>query len=352
MTPKVRPVTGALGAVITGIALGRELNYEQVAVITAALHHHLVCLFPNQHLSPAQLVAFAGNFGTVNHTSARNTAGVPEVMVRDSRRTPPDHVDEWHADGTYTTDPPALTVLHAQQVPEVGGDTLWADTSRAYRALSPVMQRFLAELTAVHVDSRSQRTARHPVVLTHPETGRRALDVNPLYTKGICELEPSESNALLTLLFAHTQRPELTCRHRWSRFDLALWDNRCTLHRPVTDYNPTTTPRLMHRLTIATPQLPTSPSPARPTATIRTADGQPLDRDEFTRTLEQRIEANRDHARQPLLTADEVAVNAQLLDELAGIYDREPLGRFARDLVVSLADRLAPQNPLQRSGPA
>ncbi len=269
MTPKVRPVTGALGAVITGIALTRELSHEQVEVITTALHHHLVCFFPNQHLSPTQLVAFAGHFGTVNHTSARNIAGVPEVMLRDSRRIPPDHIDEWHADGTYTTDPPALTVLHAQQVPEVGGDTLWADTSRAYQALSPVMQRFLAGLTAVHLDSRSQRTARHPVVLTHSKTGQRALYINPLYTKGICELEPSESTALLTLLFAHAQRPELTCRHRWSRFDLAIWDNRCTLHRPVTDYDPTATPRLMHRLTIATPQPTATSSPGRSSSASR-----------------------------------------------------------------------------------
>jgi taurine dioxygenase len=255
----VLPVSGTLGALIDGVDLTRALKPDQISAITTALRAHLVCLFPGQLMSPEQLVAFGTQLPVTDDTGTRRRPIVSEAMVWDSRQTHVNQVGDWHSDGTYNGNPPVYTLLHAQAIPDAGGDTMWASMYRAYETLSPALQDFLSDLTAVHGFPETRfsergwaQTAQHPVVRVHPETGRRALYVNPLYTTRISELESAESEALLAFLFDHIRRPELACRHRWTPLDLALWDNRCTVHRPVADYDPATG-RVMHRLTVHLP---------------------------------------------------------------------------------------------------
>ncbi len=263
----VRPVAGALGAEVTGCSLAAGVDSETAAEIRQALLDHLVLFFPNQALTPTQLLAFAAGFGRpLQYPQVR---GLPEApMVTEVAKLEHERVNfggVWHTDTSYLERPPMGSMLYAVEVPPYGGDTLFANQYLAFEALSTGMRELLGRLNCV-CDSRAasavtrkdrQRqvgsaqkvlTAVHPVVRTHPETGRRSLYVNYGHTVRFDGWTETESRHLLDFLFAHQTRPEFTCRFTWSECALAFWDNRCTQHNPVNDYQGLR--RIMHRVTL------------------------------------------------------------------------------------------------------
>jgi taurine dioxygenase len=266
----VEPLSPALGARIVGLDLSATPSGDTVEALKSVLHERLVLFFPDQHLEPLQQRAFAAHFGPLHiHPIYPNVPDVPEILILDTDdKNPPDN-DNWHTDVTFIPTPPLGAALYARRIPPSGGDTLWSSTIAAYEALSEPLRRLLVGLTATHdftksfpenrfaapAERQKWEAARaknpplnHPVVRTHPVTGRKALFVNVGFTTRINELTQPESEALLAFLFAHVARPEFTIRHRWRENDLALWDNRVTQHYAVADYLPHR--RVMHRATI------------------------------------------------------------------------------------------------------
>ena len=267
----IRPLTGSLGAEIHGLELRKPLDRETVEALEQALVDHLVIFFPKQDLSPEEHIAFGRHFGELftDHPAYLPTLeGYPEMVVLSSDSY--GQVDIWHTDITISERPPMGSILHMQVCPEYGGDTMWANMYAAYDALSPRMQRYLEGLVAVHDLAGTFRTvlreksggiqapaggiprqlpsAEHPVVRTHPATGRKALFVNPTFTSHIKDLPPAEGDALLAFLYRHSVQPEFLCRRRWSEGDVGFWDNRCTMHYAVADYGKAK--RVIHRVTI------------------------------------------------------------------------------------------------------
>lgn len=272
---RVQPLLGALGAEISGVELSRALDEETVAELRRALLDYLVIFFRDQTLSVEQHKAFARRFGTLNvHPQYVPLDGDPEIfpVVKD----PGDRHNiggVWHSDVTFLEAPALGSVLYGIKVPEVGGDTLFANQYLAYEALSSGMQRMLKILRALHSDRtlsdpaevarrNAARTTKiageaagkppienlHPVVRTHPETGRPSLFVNRAFTLHFEGMTVEESRPLLEFLYAHAVRPEFTCRFRWHRNSVAFWDNRCVMHYAVNDYP--NERRYMHRVTI------------------------------------------------------------------------------------------------------
>jgi taurine dioxygenase len=268
---KVEPIAGALGAEIGEVDLGADLAAGTVAEIRRALLDHLVIFFRDQDLTPAQLVAFARRFGTLSrYPFVAGLAEHPEIIEvakREDERV--NFGGIWHSDTTYLDEPPMGSMLLARGVPEAGGDTLFANMYLAYETLSDGMRRLLdglvgisssakADVTRTREDSirsspsgqaREQFLAEHPVVRTHPETGRKALYVNVAHTVRFKDMSEAESTPLLEFLFRHQVQPELTCRFRWTPGSLAFWDNRATQHNPINDYHGKR--RIMHRVTLA-----------------------------------------------------------------------------------------------------
>jgi len=267
---RVEPIAGALGAEISGVDLADDLADETVAEIRRAWLEHLVVFFRDQVLGPAELLAFARRIGEpVEYPFVKGIEGYPEIIA--VTKLPHETVNFggiWHSDTTYLERPPMATLLVAREVPPFGGDTLWSNMYAAYDALSPGLQRLLEGLRAVNssaladvsktredrirdagAEADEEYVAEHPVVRTHPETGRKALYVNVAHTERFADMTPEESRPLLGYLFAHSVRPEFTCRFRWRVGSLALWDNRCAMHNPVNDYHGHT--RTMHRITLA-----------------------------------------------------------------------------------------------------
>lgn len=268
---KLRRVAGALGAVVDGVDLSGPLPAALVDALRAAWLEHLVLFFPNQVLEPVQFLRFARVIG--EPVEYPFVAGLPEhPEIIEVLKLPHERVNFggiWHTDTAYLDVPPMASMLLAREVPPYGGDTLWANQYLAYESLSEGMQRLLDSLHAVNSSAKADvsRTredrirgqgqadagkvylAEHPVVRTHPETGRRALYVNVAHTQRFVGMTEEESAPLLRYLFEHQVRPEFTCRFSWSPGVLALWDNRCTLHNPVNDYHGFK--RLMHRITLA-----------------------------------------------------------------------------------------------------
>jgi taurine dioxygenase len=265
----VLPLAGALGAEITGVDLATDLVDETVAEIRRAWLEHLVVFFRDQFLSPDKLQAFACRLGDpVEYPFVKGIDGFPEIIA--VTKLPHETVNFggiWHSDTAYLERPPMGTLLLARQVPPVGGDTMFANMYAAYEALSPGMQRLLDGLRAVHssaladvsatredrirdsgADGSDEYLAEHPVVRTHPETGRKALYVNVAHTLRFVDMTKEESQPLLRYLFEQSVRPELTCRFQWRAGSLALWDNRCAMHNPVNDYHGYT--RVMHRISL------------------------------------------------------------------------------------------------------
>ncbi|AYF89148.1 taurine dioxygenase [Pseudomonas sp. DY-1] len=271
MTLHITPLSPALGAVVEGLDLSKLLDASLRAAVEQALLNHQVLFFRDQPLNPQQQAAFARNFGDLHiHPIYPNIPDQPEVLVLDTAVTDVRDNALWHTDVTFLETPALGAVLAAKQLPPYGGDTLWASSSAAYDALSKPIQQLLEGLTAIHDLSRSFPEERfsltaeeherledakrrhpprsHPVVRTHPVTGRKGLFVNEGFTTRINELSAAESDALLRLLFAHATRPEFTIRWRWQANDVAFWDNRITQHFAVDDYRPQR--RVMHRATI------------------------------------------------------------------------------------------------------
>ena len=268
---EVRPLTGAVGAEIEGVDLGAPLAPGVVAGVRAALLAHGVIFFHGQDLPPARFLAAARLFGTpVEYPFVAGIEGFPDIVP--VLKEPHERVNfggVWHSDTAYLETPPMATMLVAREVPQSGGDTLFASQTAAYAALSPGLQRLLRGLTAVNssakadvsrtredrvrdsgrADARADYAATHPVVRRHPETGAPALYVNPAHTVRFAEMSEAESAGLLGYLHEHQVRPEFTCRFRWRAGSVAIWDNRCTLHNPVNDYHGHR--RLMHRITLA-----------------------------------------------------------------------------------------------------
>jgi len=272
----VEPLSGSIGAEIRGADLARELPQETFAEIHRAFLEHLVVMFPEQRLTPAQQIAFARRFGPVMiDVFMKSPEGLPELMVVVKDKHEKKAFGEvWHSDNSYLEKPPLGSFLYALEVPPHGGDTLFANQYLAYETLSPGLRKMLDGLKAVH-NPRSytqsiaagnfgaERTMKlrndavmavaetieteHPAVRTHPETGRKALYVNPAYTVRFSGWTEAESRGLLEHLWAHAVKPEFTCRYRWSAGALTLWDNRCAMHHPINDYHGHR--RLMHRVT-------------------------------------------------------------------------------------------------------
>lgn len=271
MSLTITPLSPALGAQISGIDLSVEINAEQRDAIEQALLKHQVLFFRDQPLTPAQQARFAAHFGDLHiHPIYPNVPETPEVLVLDTAVTDVRDNAVWHTDVTFLATPAMGAVLSAKQLPAYGGDTLWASGIAAFEALSAPLRQMLDGLTATHDFTQScplerfgttaedrerwEATRRanpplsHPVVRTHPVSGRKALFVSEGFTTRINELSEAESKALLALLFAHATRPEFTIRWRWQENDVAFWDNRVTQHYAVDDYRPQR--RVMHRATI------------------------------------------------------------------------------------------------------
>ncbi len=278
MTVAISPVAGALGAEITGIDLSRALDNAASAAIHRAFRDHLVLFFRDQRLTPEQQMDFTRLFGPLAVTPfVKPMDGYPyvvKVLKEAEERSISTFGNSWHSDFTSEPAPPLGSVLYALEVPDHGGDTMFANMYAAYDTLSPGMKRMLDGMKAIHVGKpygtkygppKTMKTSTsiaiernrpeadaevaHPVVRTHPATGRKALFVNPIYTLRFADMTEEESRPLLDYLYAHAVRPEFTCRFRWTKGALALWDNRCTLHYAVNDYDGAR--RLMHRTMIA-----------------------------------------------------------------------------------------------------
>jgi taurine dioxygenase len=268
-TLEVAPLTGTVGAEVLGVDL-TSLDQPTVAAIRAAWLAHGVVFFRDQELDSDAFLAFARRVGEpTEYPFVPGIEGYPEVIA--VTKLPHERVNFggiWHSDTTYLDEPPMATMLVAREIPPAGGDTLYADQYAAYEALSPAMRELLDPLRAVNssalADVSATREDRireadpaeeprvyeavHPVVRTHPETGRRALFVNVAHTARFDGMTEEESRPLLQFLFAHQIRPEFTCRFRWRVGSVALWDNRCVQHNPVNDYHGHR--RVMHRITL------------------------------------------------------------------------------------------------------
>lgn len=267
----VTPVAGSLGAEISGVDLGAELDSGTVAAIRAAWLEHLVLFFRDQPLTPEQFLGFARTIGEpVEYKFVPGIDGFPEIIsvLKEADETV-NFGGIWHSDGTYNDEPPMATMLVAREIPPYGGDTMFANMYDAYEALSPAMRELLDPLKAVNssalADVSKTREDRyreshddddevplyeavHPVVRTHPETGRKSLYVNVAHTERFDGMTIEESRPLLEFLFQHQVRPEFTCRFVWKPGSIAMWDNRCAMHNPVNDYHGFR--RMMHRITL------------------------------------------------------------------------------------------------------
>ena len=268
MTLDIQPMTAVIGAEVRGVDLASDLDDETIAKLRQALLDHLVLVFRDQDLDTDRHIAFARRFGEIKRPPVATAhGGPPEVNVIDQDDPRGEGADNWHADNTYTETPPMGSLLRVVQLPSVGGDTAFANMYAAYEALSPPIQRLCEQLVAVHDVTRSLRRAidrghsnanlaevqsrfppvEHPVVIVHPETGRRALFVNVNSTVRIQGVSEAESDMLLRYLFEHTKEPEFQVRVRWDTRSLVFLDNRCTQHYAVPDYRER---RVLHRVAV------------------------------------------------------------------------------------------------------
>jgi len=266
----VKPLVPALGARVENVDLSRDLDAATVAAIAGALETHLVLFFENQTISPEQQRDFARHFGELyTHPLYPGQDGLSEIMVLEYDAERRGHNDVWHTDVTYIATPPKASLLYAEVIPAIGGDTLWVNTYLAYEALSDPLKSLASQLYAVHDFSKAFRPERfaqygiaeraqkayednppvtHPVVRTNVATGRKGLFVNQNFTSHIAGVSERESKAILGLLFDHLAQPEFQVRWRWTPGAVAFWDNRFTQHYALADYFPNH--RRMRRATI------------------------------------------------------------------------------------------------------
>lgn len=249
----LRRLTPAIGAEISGIDLSRPLSNSDVSELHDALMAHQVIFFRDQTLSVEQHKAFGRQFGelTVHPAAKAEIEGHPEIRVVHADETSKNVTGEiWHSDLSCVAEPPMGSILYLHETPDVGGDTAFANMYLAYETLSDPMKRLCEGLSALHTsahvfsrtaykrDDKSFPETVHPVVRTHPVTGRKSLFVNRGFTTRIERLKRHESDALLEMLLRHAECPEFQCRFRWARHSVAFWDNRCALHRATFDYFP------------------------------------------------------------------------------------------------------------------
>ena len=269
------PISGALGAELAGVDLA-HLDDAQFAAIHAALLEHCVVFLRNQTIGPDEQVAFARRFGGIHfHPYIQGLATHPEIVeVIKTETDTYNFGGGWHSDQMFSEQPASVTMLYGREVPEAGGDTLFANMYAAYEALSPGMKALIDPLQTVNSgDSSRHRSGKsraeryqgakgikmrtdapkgpaevlHPLVRTHPETGRKALYIGG-HAQQFAGMTSEESAPLLKYLKAHAVRPEFTCRFRWQAGAMAIWDNRCTQHHAINDYHGKR--RVMHRITI------------------------------------------------------------------------------------------------------
>jgi taurine dioxygenase len=253
-TIEVKKLTPHIGAEIAGVDLSQPLGNQQFQEVHDALMENLVVFFRGQNLSHEQHKAFGHLFGDLvaHPASPHSPEGHPEILTIHADETSK-HVagEEWHSDVSCAAEPPMGSILYLTEVPPEGGDTLFASMYAAYDKLSPPIQRLVERLTAVHDGEPVYRgrfgydpagkqfpRAKHPVVRTHPVTGRKALFINRNFTTGIEGLSRLESDALLEMLYRHCETPEFQCRFRWEPNSVAFWDNRCAQHHAMWDYFP------------------------------------------------------------------------------------------------------------------
>jgi taurine dioxygenase len=266
---EVRPLAGALGAEVFGVDMAAGLDDEVVREVRQAFLDHLVIFLRAQSVTPQEQVAFARRFG--DPMEYPNLPGLPEEpLITPVVKLEHEHNNfggVWHSDTTYLPEPPMGSMLLALEVPPHGGDTLFANQYLAYEALSDGLQATLDGLMGISSSAKAEAsrtvedrlkeagverkalTAEHPLVRTHPETGRKALYTSDAHTVSIKGWTEEESLPLLRFLWAHQIRPEFTCRFRWQPGSLAFWDNRAAMHNPINDYHGYR--RVLHRITLA-----------------------------------------------------------------------------------------------------
>jgi taurine dioxygenase len=271
MAIEVTRLSRALGAIVHGVDISQDLPQYVIDRLGEVLVEHQVLFFRDQPITPEAQCRFAAKFGSLHiHPIYPVLPELPEIMLIDTHEGFLPDNDNWHTDVTFSETPPLAGILAAKRLPPLGGDTLWSSSAAAYDALSEPVRRFLQGLTAQHSVAKSFPPERwqndpefqaryeravakhppvnHPVVRTHPVSGRKGLFVNEGFTTHINELKPRESQTLLSFLFAHVAQPEFTVRWRWSVDDIAFWDNRITQHYAIADYLPER--RTMHRATV------------------------------------------------------------------------------------------------------
>jgi alpha-ketoglutarate-dependent sulfate ester dioxygenase len=281
----VKPVAGHIGADISGIDISRPLTAEQVAEIQDTLYRYKVIFFRGQNLDHASQIAFGRQFGELTYAHPHDDAppeSYPEIFTvdpdrftqrygedfrREYQRRQYSYFTGWHTDVTAAVNPPAGSILRADVVPEIGGDTQWTNLVAAYEGLSAPLKAFVGTLRAEHRYGGSVSTtssgnayaqrindnllvAIHPVVRVHPHTGEKALFVNPGFTNHIVGVSARESRAILDLLYAEITRPEYTVRLRWEPGTVAFWDNRATAHLAPRDIEHLDLKRTLHRITL------------------------------------------------------------------------------------------------------
>ena len=248
--PDVRRLSGSLGAEVRGLDL-RAPGPVLAETVLDLVHEHLVLFFPDQHLTPDEHIAFGNLFGRLEgHPNLSLDTERPEFFELKAVGGAGAVADEWHSDLTCEAEPSVFAILHMKQCPEFGGDTLWANMYKAYAALSQPMRDMIDGLTALHDASphmTPERKAIHPVVRKHPITGRKSLFVNHHFTRRIVEMSNDESDNLLAYLTNHATEDRFTVRYQWTEGTIAMWDNRCTQHHVLNDFEGE---RVIQRVTV------------------------------------------------------------------------------------------------------
>ena len=266
----IKKLSPAIGAEISGLDLSSPLNDAQLNEVYSALVDHKVIFFHDQDFDAESHLKFAESFGDIDrpHSVYPHVDGFQQITLLENDGGRPPNTNDWHTDLTYYPNPPFASILHSRVIPESGGDTLWASMYAAYEALSEHVKAEIQDLKAIHDpgtfrnqflgkdmdieklnDSmKNVGSAVHPVVKTHPVSGRQFLFVNRSFTNQIYGFTTMESARLLNYLFDHINQPEFQIRHRWTVGDVVMWDNRVTQHYAVADYAPNY--RRMHRVTI------------------------------------------------------------------------------------------------------
>jgi len=239
-TPEIRPITARVGAVVQGVDI-KIADAAALAQLRSLIAEHGVVVLPEQGIRPEDHLRLGEALGRIKRPPdyIATLPGFDDIAEISTENGLAYVTDQWHADVTWLDAPPKYSILHMVEPPPSGGDTMWSSQTEAFDWLSEPLQHLLLNLTAEHVFPGDVSIGtRHPVVISHPLSGRKALFVNSVFTRRIVELREDESDALLSYLFTHSTRPELVCRWSWSKGDVAIWDNHFVQHYAVADYHP------------------------------------------------------------------------------------------------------------------